>query len=153
MKTLEPYLAEHPFLLGMDPQHIALMVGCAKNMKFDAGEYLFHEGDDATNIYFIRHGKLALEFYRPHKGAIIFQTLVANDVLGWSWLIEPYLRHFDCRATELTRVIAVDGSCLRDKCVQDHDLGYELLKRFSHLMEDELMALRLQLMDIYNAPH
>ena len=53
---------------------------------------------------------------------------------------------------EQTRVIALDGDCLRKKCDEDHELGYNIMKRFVNLMEDELMALRLQLLDIYDAP-
>jgi hypothetical protein len=72
-----------------------------------------------------------------------------GEILGWSWLIPPYNWHFDARAVELTRAIALDGKCLRNKCEQDHDLGYELLKRFAHIMEQRLQATRLQLLDVY----
>ena len=152
MKNLESYLADHPFLKGMEKKHIELIVGCAKNVRIDPGDYLFHEGDEADMFYFIRDGKLAMEVFRPNKGEIVFNTLGNNDVLGWSWLVAPYIRHFDCRAMDVTRAIALDGNCLRKKCDEDHELGYDIMKRFVNLMEDELMALRLQLMDIYDAP-
>jgi CRP/FNR family cyclic AMP-dependent transcriptional regulator len=29
---------------------------------------------------------------------------------------------------ETTRAIALDGNCLRAKCEEDHELGYELVK-------------------------
>ncbi|MDZ7343567.1 MAG: Crp/Fnr family transcriptional regulator, partial [candidate division KSB1 bacterium] len=32
---------------------------------------------------------------------------------------------------------------------EDHDLGYELLKRFAHIIEQRLQSTRLQLLDIY----
>jgi CRP/FNR family cyclic AMP-dependent transcriptional regulator len=50
---------------------------------------------------------------------------------------------------ELTRAIALDGKCLRAKCEADHDLGYELLKRFAYMVEQRLDATRLQLLNIY----
>ncbi len=151
MQSLEPFLAEHPFLKGMQKRHIELLVGCASNVRFEPGQSVFREGDEANEFYFIRHGKLALEVFRPHKGGIIVQTLGPGDVLGWSWLVPPYYRHLDCRAVELTRAIALDGACLRGKCDEDYELGYELMKRFAHLVEDEVTALRLQLLDIYGA--
>jgi len=152
MQTLEPYLAEHPFLKGLEKRHIELLLGCASNVRFEAGQYIFREGDESNEFYFIRHGKLALEIFRPHKGGIVVQTLKPGDVVGWSWLIPPHFRHFDCRTLELTRAIVLDGACLRRKCDEDHELGYEIMKRFAHLMEDELLALRLQLLDIYGVP-
>jgi CRP-like cAMP-binding protein len=63
----------------------------------------------------------------------------------------PHKWHFDARAMEITRAIALDGKCLRDKCKEDHDLGYELMKKFSVLIAQRLEATRLQLMDIYGA--
>ena len=47
------------------------------------------------------------------------------------------------------RAIALDGKCLRTKCEQNHDLGYEVLKRFAQIMEQRLDATRLQLLDVY----
>ena len=151
MQSLEPFLAEHPFLKGMEKRHIELLVGCASNVRFEPGQIVFREGDEANEFYFIRHGKLALEVFRPHKGGIVVRTLGPGDVLGWSWLVPPYYRHLDCRAVELTRAIALDGACLRGKCDEDYELGYELMKRFAHLVDDEVTALRLQLLDIYGA--
>jgi len=69
--------------------------------------------------------------------------------VGWSWLIPPYRWHSDARVIEPTRAIALDGKCLRAKCEADHGLGYELMKRFSHIMEQRLQATRMQLLDLY----
>jgi CRP-like cAMP-binding protein len=151
MENLEPILAEHPFLQGLEPRHIQLIVGCASNVRFDPGQYLFHEGDQANKFYFIRHGKVAVEIRAAGKGPITIQTLGEGEVLGWSWLIPPYEWHFDARAVELTRAFALDGKCLRTKCEEDRDLGYEMLKRFTHIIEQRLQATRLQLLDLYGA--
>jgi len=49
------------------------------------------------------------------------------------------------------RAIALDGKCLRDKCEHNHDLGYEVLKRFARIIEQRLESTRLQLLDVYAA--
>ena len=151
LETLEPLLAEHPFLKGLEPQHIQLIVGCASNVRFDAGQYIFREEEEANQFYIIRQGRVALEIYMPDRGPIIIDTLSEGDVLGWSWLIPPYNWRFDAKAMELTRAIALDGKCLRTKCENDHHLGYELLKRFSSIVDQRLESTRIQLLDIYDA--
>jgi len=154
MKTLEPILAEHPFFAGLNEEHLKLLVGCAKNVRFNAGQFIFREGGDANEFYVVRHGRVALELFSPERGAIAIQTIGEGDVLGWSWLYPPYKWHFDARALELTRAIALDGVCLRNKCDLDHDLGYELMKRFGHIVETRLQATRIQLLDLYGGqPH
>ena len=149
METLEPILSQHPFLQGLEKEHLALVVGCASNVRFDAEELLFDEGDEAEKFYIIRSGKVAVEMFIPGKGPMVIQTLGNGEVLGWSWLFPPYKWHFDARALELTRAIALDGKCLRKKCENDANLGYVLLKRFSQVMESRLSAMRLQLLDMY----
>jgi CRP/FNR family cyclic AMP-dependent transcriptional regulator len=149
METLENILKEHSFLRGLDQKYISLIVGCASNVRFDAGHQIFREGEEANQFYIIREGKVALETYAPDRGSVIVDTLRDDDILGWSWLIPPYQWHFDARAVEMTRAIALDGKCLRKKCENDHDLGYELLKRFSSIIEQRLEATRLQLLDLY----
>ncbi len=149
MQTLGPILAEHPFLKSLDPRHLQVIVGCASNVRFEAGQFIFREGEEANQFYIIRHGKVSLEVFAPGRGSITIQTVGEGEVLGWSWLFPPYHWHFDARALELTRAIAFDGKCLRTKCEEDHDLGYELVKRFAHILMERLQATRLQLLDVY----
>ncbi|HUU12902.1 MAG TPA: cyclic nucleotide-binding domain-containing protein [Terriglobia bacterium] len=152
METLEPILAEHPFFARLEDRHLKLLVGCAANVRFDAGQYIFRGGEEANQFYLIRHGRVAVEIYAAERGSITILTLGEGEILGWSWLLPPYHWQFDARAVELTRAIALDGVCLRKKCEEDHDLGYELLKRFAHIIEDRLEATILQLLNVYE-PH
>jgi CRP/FNR family transcriptional regulator, cyclic AMP receptor protein len=149
MDTLESILASHPFFQGLDPEHLALLVGCASNVRFAAGTFLFHAGEEANRFFLVRAGHVAIEIAPPGGAAHTLQTIGAGEVLGWSWLIPPYFWKFDARAIEDTRALALDGQCLRRKCEADHDLGYELLKRFAQIMEERLQATRLQLLDVY----
>jgi len=151
MESLEHLLAEHPFLKGIDSRYTQLITGCASNVRFDNGQIIFREGEEANQFYVIRQGKVALQIYTPGRGSIIIDTLTEGEILGWSWLIPPYQWRFDAVASELTRAIALDGKCLRTKCEADHDLGYELLKRFSSIVEQRLESTRLRLLDIYDS--
>jgi CRP-like cAMP-binding protein len=149
--TLEPILAEHPFFTDLNSRYLQLIVGGAPNVRFEAGQFIFHEGDEANQFYLIRHGSVSIEVFVPERGPLIIQTLGEGDVLGWSWLFPPYRWVFDARAVSLTRAIALDGACLRKKCEEDHELGYELLKRFAQIIMERLQATRLQLLDVYGA--
>ncbi len=152
METLERLIAEHPFFTGLEDEYIRLVVGCASNVRFDADQFLFREGEEADAFYIIRTGRVALEINAAGRGPLIIDVIEPGEVLGWSWFIAPYRWHFDARAIELTRAIALDGKCLRTKCESDHHLGYELLKRVATVMEQRLQAARVQLMDLYGSP-
>lgn len=149
MTTLEPILTKHPFFQDLDPRYMNLLVGCSKNVRFEAGEFLFHEGDPADSFFLIRQGKVALEMAAPHKGSTIVDTIEEGLVFGWSWLVHPYKRQFDAQALTLVRAVALDAICLRNKIDQDHNLGFELYKRFFTVVTERLQHTRLQLLDVY----
>jgi len=152
IKTLEGIIGEHPFFKDLDERYLKLVAGCAKNVRFVEGETIFREGDEADQFYFIREGLVAVELMVPQRGFSTLQTVGEGDVLGWSWLMPPYRWRFGARALQPTRAMAFDGKCLRGKCEEDHDLGYELLKRFTFVVTERLEATRLQLLDLYGTP-
>ena len=149
MQTLEPILAAHPFFKGLKPEYLQLVTGCASNVRFDTGTYIFREGEEASQFYLIRQGKVALELFAAQHGLITIETIEAGEVLGWSWIFPPYRWHFSGRVFEPTRAIALDGKCLRAKGEADHDLGYELMKRVAQIMMERLQATRIRLLDMY----
>jgi CRP-like cAMP-binding protein len=151
METLERIIAEHPFFKGLESYYTTLLTGCAANARFRRGTYIFKEGEEANQFYLIRSGKVSLELFAPQRKPIVIETLAEGDVLGWSWLFPPYLWKFHAHATVETRAIILDGKCLRGKCEQNHDLGYEVLKRFSAITAQRLNATRMQLLDVYGA--
>lgn len=152
MHDLQPLLSTHPFFADLEPKALALVAGCASNVKFDPGQPVFKEGEEANQFYIVRQGRIAVEAFSPTHGPLVIQTVEKGEILGWSWLVAPYRWRFDARALELTRAVALDGKCLREKCETDHDLGYELLKRFANVIGERLDATRLQLLDLYAAP-
>ncbi len=149
MKDIETLIQEHSFFAGLDAGALELVAGCASNAHFAVGEFLFHEGDPANQFYLVRSGRVRLETLAPGRAPVVLETIQAGEVIGWSWLFPPYLWHFDAVATESVRATAFDGKCLRGKCEENHDLGYELAMRSAQIMMQRLQATRLQLLDVY----
>ena len=48
----------------------------------------------------------------------------------------------------LTEAIFFYGTPLRDECENDHDLGFELVKRMAEVMMKRLQAARRQLLQV-----
>ncbi len=149
MDNLEHIIAEHPFFHNLEPYYLTLLVSCASNQRFEPGTYIFREGGEANQFYLIRAGHVAIEMMPGQNHRTTVATLAEGDVLGWSWLLPPYHWKHHARAMDQVRALALDGKCLRNKCEQNHDLGYELLKRFAQVIEQRLEATRLQLLDVY----
>jgi CRP/FNR family cyclic AMP-dependent transcriptional regulator len=151
--TLEKIVREQPFFQGMEDRHIRLITGCAGNVHFDSGDFIFRVGEAADHFYLIRKGQVAVQFAIPSRGSRTVRTVGDGEVVGWSWLFAPYRWHFDARAQQPTLALAFDGKCLRIKCEEDHDLGYAIYTRFTRLVTDSLQATLLQLLDVYAPEH
>lgn len=147
-KNLEKVIREHSFLKGFSPHQYRTLTDCAMFTKFMTGELIFREGDPANRFYLIASGKVSLESHAGKRGVMKVQTVGAGEVLGWSWLFQPYFWHFDARATEPTEAIFFYGTPLRDKCESDHDLGYALMKRMAEVLVNRLQATRRRLLNL-----
>lgn len=148
-ENLTVILRKHPFLADVSDQHMEVLLGCASNVHFPEGSTLVQEGQIANKFYLIREGRVALETDVIGRGRMRIQTVGPGDVLGWSWLISPFRLHFTGIAVSDVRALALDGECLRKKCENDHDLGYEVLSRLSQVIERRLEGTRMQLLDLY----
>ena len=151
MEGLERIVREHPFFAGLSEPLVTLVSGCAKNVRFDAGQYLFREGESADAFYLIRHGRVALMITIPGRGTVTVHTVGEGELAGVSWLVPPYRWTYDAKAIELTRAISIDAKCLRQKCEADHDFGYDMMKRFTPVLVERLQSARLQMLDVYGA--
>ena len=149
VETLERIVGEHPLFAGLDPDFLALVTGCARNVRFAPGQYLLRDGAPAKELYLIREGMVALEVSEPGQGRMTFQTVGKGGVVGVSWLVPPYRWNFDARAIDEVRALGFDANCLRGKCETDPALGYEVMKRVAPVIVERLHATRLQMLDVY----
>ena len=149
MKQLAEMLATVPFFTDLSPDELQTLAGCGKNVGFESGERLFREGDAADTFFVVRHGSVAVETFVPARGPMMIETIESGEVIGWSWLFDPYRWHFDARALTAVRATGFDGACLRAKCEADPALGYALMSRFAQVLIERLQWTRLRLLDLY----
>lgn len=150
IRSIRSLLAENPFFEGMADAHLETMAGCGKLVRFKAGEFLLREGDEADTFYLVREGEIAIESHLPTAGALSVARVGAGGITGYSWLFPPHRNSFDSLALTDVAAVALDGKCLRGKAEADHELGYQLMKRFAQVMLDRLQATRLRVLDIYS---
>lgn len=147
MKINTSILAAQPFFAGMGDRPLELLAQDSMLAEFKAGERILSEGGIANRFYLILEGQVELESSVFEDAAVHIQTLGVGDVLGWSWLFPPYYSHFDARAVTPTKAIFFYGTHLRELCEENHDLGYEMMKRVSEIVIKRLQATRRELVE------
>ena len=148
IQPVEAAIAGHRFLHDLSPGHLRLLTENAMRIRYEAGEFIFHEGEPANRFYLIEQGRASLETQRKDAPPVSVQVIGPGDVLGWSWLFPPYYWHFDARVIEPTTAIFFYGTRLREQCEQDHDFGYEMMKRMTQVVIHRLQATRKELLSL-----
>jgi CRP-like cAMP-binding protein len=141
--------ASHAFLGSLSERHRMLLASGTRPFKAAPGTLLAREGESANAFYLIQAGNVSLDLHIPGRGPASILTVGPGEIVGWSWLVPPHRWQFDCRAVDAVQGLAFDAEWLREKCDQDHELGYQLLKELVTVVSNRLAATRLQLLDIY----
>jgi len=142
-------LSCHPYLQGMSPEQLQKLAACCRRMTITAGQYLGREKEAADAFYLIQSGQVAIETCTPDRGVVCIQTLGAGDLVGWSWVAPPHIWQFDARVNAKVDVLAFDAAALRKACQEDHELGYELLKRLVVVIARRLAGTRMKLLESF----
>ena len=146
---IQKALANHAFFKRLDPQFAEKAAAYAKAVRFDESQYVFHRGEDANRFYLIQKGLITLGVDPKHHSQVDIQTVTDDEVLGWSWLIPPYIWQFDAHVTEPTTAIELDAVQLRKLFEVDHEMGYVFARRVLQVVSKRLQATRIQFWDIY----
>lgn len=149
VESMSQLLGAHPLFSGLPTEAVGTVVGCARTATFGAGQLVVAAGADATTLYLVRHGIVAIEVHAPGRGGLVVQTLGPGQVVGWSGLVPPFRWTFDARAVTAVGALAIDGPCLRQRADAQPAFGYALLRRISAMLLEQLHATLIQLLDLY----
>ncbi len=120
--------------------------------EFPANEVIFKQGAPANWFYLLLSGEVALETTSRRvnhgRNPTRMQTLGAGEVLGWSWLYPPFSWQFTARTLTPVKAIFFYGSRLRERCEEDHELGYELMKRTAETAVKRLQVTRQRVLEL-----
>jgi CRP-like cAMP-binding protein len=151
VNTTADLLAAQPFLSGLTPHQLGLLAPLATRSMFHAGNRIFREGTPADQFWLITDGRVDLDSEVPGYDNLIFDTLQAGAVLGWSWMFPPHRWHFGAVAVTTTHTVTFNAPLVTALCRRDPGLGYELSMRFLQVMGNRLQAARLRLGELHRA--
>ena len=134
-----PELQEHPFLRNASAEFLNKLAPFETEVNIAAGETILQEDHYADRLYLIIEGEVVLESGIAGKR---IDTVGAGEVLGWSWLYAPYVSRFTARAVTPVRALELNGPALLVLAEENHDFGFELMKRIASCTIRRLDCLR-----------
>lgn len=102
--------------------------------KVKRGETIFHAGDPAQYLLFVRAGRVELRFQVEYAGAIDqypLDTVTANGACGWSAVIPPHKYTLTACAVEDSELIRIRQTDLQACCNADPRMGYRVMENIA----------------------
>ncbi len=146
-------LGKIPWFKELRPQHVRRIAAITTLRTVEPGLVLFREGDTEDYFYIVIDGRVALDMFVPHRGKVRFYTAERWEIFGWS-SVTPTVRQRTAGATAVLPglVASINAGELRRACDDDHDLGYEVMRRLANVVAGRLLVTRLQLLDMFAKP-
>jgi CRP-like cAMP-binding protein len=136
---------KHPFLKAFSSDQAEALCLLAREVQFAPGEFILRQHEAADGFYLIETGEVSLEYKLPNKETVLIQKIGPGELLGLSWLFEPYRWEFNAVATSSVTAKFLRAADVRTKCNQDPKLGYKLMEQVARILTDRLQATRHRL--------
>ena len=142
-------LQTHPFAAEFTHEHRVKLAALGKQVQFDAGQVIFHEGDLWSVFYLLKEGMVALELESAER-VLRVQTLYAGDEFDWSALLPNAGKHFQARALTPVTALGFEAEQLLAAFKADPEFGLAFMLRLMGVVSERLRATRVQLLDMYS---
>ncbi|MEU0632026.1 cyclic nucleotide-binding domain-containing protein [Streptomyces sp. NPDC005989] len=130
----------------------ARLMQMGQEVNFEEGARLFDEGDHADRFWILRSGTVTLDFRVPKSSPASIENLGPGELVGWSWLFEPYIWHLGAEAMTPVRTHEFDAATVRMTMDADPAFGSAIGHWVGQVLAHRLQAARVRLLDLY-APH
>jgi CRP-like cAMP-binding protein len=143
----------HAFLRGLSDRLLMTLATGVQPFQADDGKVLAREGDTADAFYLVQDGRIELGRVGESGAFVRLAAIGPGEVVGWSWLVPPHRWLFAARAAGRVSGLVFNGKWLREKCEQDHELGYHLLMHLVTVIAGRLVATREQVRELGKGNH
>lgn len=119
---------------------------------YEAGEYIFKEGEYAEHLFSVVDGRVGLEVAKNPTTLIRVTELTRGMTFGLSSLVDTEYRRYlgYAKALGQTRLFSWRGADLEKLFVEDNEMGFLFMRRVANILNKRLQVTNVQLVDIYN---
>ena len=133
------------FLKNISPAHLVTISDFCSLDQYNAGAYVFRQGDFGEDLFIIVDGYVFLERAMDigsHKGSVVIDALGKGRTLGcWSTLLgEPHVLMSSANCQKDSTVIRLKGRQLRKCMEEDTPFGFFMLERLCFLLRERIQA-------------
>ena len=122
----------------LSPEAFERVTSQAQQRNLRRGDVIFREGDDATELFVVDRGRIAIASRSIDGRESVFALMEPGDIFGEMSLFDPVGRSAEARALETSRVWSVPFEPIREALNEQPDLLWGVVA---------LLARRIRTMD------
>lgn len=130
---------------GIADDQLAQVSKIASQLTFQPHEFVFKENDPANNLYIVISGRVAVLIDIGGGKQTMVDTVSRGETLGWSSMVPPHVMTASAKAVEPAVVLAIPGAEIRNFCLTDCRMCYQLMENLARTISIRLKDTRLQL--------
>ena len=92
LKDIENFIKAYPFCKNFTKENMISLFNCLNKINLEKGEYLFHQNDEDTNLYFVSSGKFEVYTQISLNWLNKFMDYIINikdNILGYLYIQRP----------------------------------------------------------------
>jgi CRP/FNR family transcriptional regulator, cyclic AMP receptor protein len=133
------------FLKNISPAHLSTIIDLCSLDHYQAGAYVFRQGEFGEDLFIIADGYVFLERAMDigdHKGSVVIDALGKGRTMGcWSTLLgEPHVLMSSASCQKDSTVVRLKGRLLRKCMEEDNPFGFFMLERLCFLLRERIQA-------------
>lgn len=130
---------------GLSESQINHLKTIGNEIRIQAGEWLYHEGDTARQMYILKDG--AVEMLTTVDGIELPITIVREpgNCFGTSTMVPPHQYSLSARCAEDGTVVSIKREDLEQLIKADVELGQAILMNLARHFRDRLKETRQEL--------
>ena len=119
--------------------------------EYKLGEYVFKEGEYADRLFSVLKGRVGLEVAKNPSTFIRLTEITRGMTFGLSSLLDTDRRRYVGYAKSLadSEVLTWKGADLEKLFVEDHEMGYLLMRRVANILNKRFHVANAQLVEVY----
>lgn len=111
--------------------------------RYETGDELFHEGDEADGLYLIQRGSVTVSRMIGGKEVVLFYVAAGNYV-GEMALVSGEPRYGTVRAAIATEAVFIEASRMREIIARNPDIRNELDARYLQRLQEQERRRQLE---------
>ena len=150
MEILSSYsLQKNPLFQNLDLEERKRIFGLAEKQNYNAGDFVFQEGEEATKLFVVESGLVGIVVQLGPGNELTIVTESEGGAFGWAAVLPPHRYTASAKCFQPSQLLALEGAKLREICHREPRFGVKFMEGLACFIAVRLRNTNLALLNAF----